>query len=120
MPERARRALTGIEVEELFEYDPKVGKVPVGVLRKVKFTNKKAALDVLAQYLGIIKNRFNFDPADGGGGSLTIIQLLKQILLPEGTTRQWQAAEAIDVASTPVGDARPDLGKDLGASRSVH
>jgi hypothetical protein len=43
MPERARRALTGIE----------------GVLRKVKFTNKKAALDVLAQYLGIIKNRFN-------------------------------------------------------------
>jgi phage terminase small subunit len=57
MPERARRALTGIvEVEEINAFDH--GQVPVGLLRKVKFANKTKALDVLAQYLGIIKKPF--------------------------------------------------------------
>jgi hypothetical protein len=45
MPVDARRAITGIGVEALFDFHCST-KMQVGVLRKIRFANKVLALDI--------------------------------------------------------------------------
>jgi len=54
MPEDIRRALTGIEISELFGDGKAIGR-----LKKVRFAQKVAALDSLAKHLGIFPERGN-------------------------------------------------------------
>jgi phage terminase small subunit len=54
MPERAARALTGMEVETVFERNVAGKMVPTGALRrKIRFAAKVPALDLLAKHLGL-------------------------------------------------------------------
>jgi phage terminase small subunit len=53
MPARVRRAISGIDVEELSEYQ-RGEKNPIGLLKKIRMNSKIAALDLLAKRLGII------------------------------------------------------------------
>lgn len=66
MPEDVRRAISGVEVEELWGDDGEGGRTQVGVLRKVKFWDKGKALDQLGRHLGLFKDRVEFTGADGG------------------------------------------------------
>lgn len=52
MPERIRRAIAGVEVEELFEGHGE-DREQVGVVRKVRLSDKNAALDKLAKILAL-------------------------------------------------------------------
>lgn len=54
IPEYARRAISSIEVEELFEKDGDGPKVLVGYLRKVKFWDKNKGNELLAKHLGLL------------------------------------------------------------------
>jgi phage terminase small subunit len=56
MPEDTRRALSGIEITELFGDGKAVGR-----LKKVRFAQKVPALDSLAKHLGIFA-----EPGNGG------------------------------------------------------
>jgi phage terminase small subunit len=60
MPEDVRRAIQSIEVEELFEGSGD-DRVQIGVLRKVKFWDKKGALELLGKHLQMFTER---RPAD--------------------------------------------------------
>jgi phage terminase small subunit len=56
MPEDARRALSGMEVEEAFERDEHGKMKPNGaLLKKIKFAPKTPALDLLARHLGMLQ-----------------------------------------------------------------
>jgi hypothetical protein len=61
LPIDARRAITSIETEELFDRD-RGTKTPIGGLRKIRFANKVSALDALAKHLGMLKNRESGEP----------------------------------------------------------
>jgi phage terminase small subunit len=52
MPEVARRAITGIDVEEIWSGKGEERR-QVGVLRKIRFAGKQQALDSLAKHLGL-------------------------------------------------------------------
>lgn len=53
IPDEAAAAIASIEVEELFEYIGKdVGKVQVGVIKKIKLHSKTTGLDSLAKMMG--------------------------------------------------------------------
>jgi hypothetical protein len=96
MPEEAQRALTGIEVEELFDFDHG-SKVHTGRLRKVKFGDKMAALQFLGKYLGMTHDRV--EVTGKGGGPITIVavrDLIRDLLL--------RADKPIDIAAKPVGE----------------
>jgi len=51
MPARVRRAISGIDVEELYEYQ-RGEKKSIGLLKKIRMNSKIAALDLLAKRLG--------------------------------------------------------------------
>jgi phage terminase small subunit len=55
MPARVRRALTGIDVQELYEYE-RGTKNRIGLLKKIRMNRKIAALDLLAKRLGIVSD----------------------------------------------------------------
>jgi hypothetical protein len=55
MPEAARRAITGIDVEEIFAGKGEERR-QIGVLRKIRFAGKQGALDLLAKHLGLFKD----------------------------------------------------------------
>ncbi|MGO9268245.1 MAG: terminase small subunit [Candidatus Binataceae bacterium] len=55
MPEAARRALAGMDVEELFARDVDGKMRPSGMLKKLKFAAKVPALDLLARHLGMLQ-----------------------------------------------------------------
>ncbi|MGC2758905.1 MAG: hypothetical protein WA217_20370, partial [Candidatus Binatus sp.] len=63
MPEDLRRALTGVEITELYGD----GKA-IGQLKKVRFTQKVPALDSLAKHLGMFASE-----SAGSGSGLSII-----------------------------------------------
>lgn len=69
IPEDVRRAIAGLDVEELFEG---VGeeRTQVGVVKKVKFWNKVQALELLAKHLGLLRDKVEVSGA--GGGALTV------------------------------------------------
>lgn len=52
MPEDVRRALVGMEVDEIFQGGAE-DRTCIGRVRKVKFADKKGALDSLMKHLGI-------------------------------------------------------------------
>lgn len=81
IPADARRAITGIEVEELFDFD-RGTKTQVGVLRKIRFASKIPALDALARHLGILRDKLELTGKDGG--PLTITQVRDRILAEDG------------------------------------
>ncbi len=64
MPEDVRRAISGLEVEEIFEREGRQ-KVRVGQLRKVKFWNKPDTLRALGEHLKL------FTPT-GAGPHVTV------------------------------------------------
>jgi phage terminase small subunit len=52
MPEDVRRAISGIEVEELWGFEMgQDGKVPIGQVKKVKFWDKVKGLELLGKHL---------------------------------------------------------------------
>ena len=55
MPEAARRAITGIDVEEIFAGRGEERR-QIGVLRKIRFAQKQPALDSLAKHLGLFQD----------------------------------------------------------------
>ncbi len=56
IPEDVRRAICGVETDELFEGLGR-DRVAVGVTRKVKFWDKVRALEHLARHLGLLSDR---------------------------------------------------------------
>jgi hypothetical protein len=62
MPERARRALAAVEIEELV-VGATDNPVRAGSLRRVRFLNKLAALDALGKHLGLFTEKL--DPSLG-------------------------------------------------------
>lgn len=81
MPEEVRRALTGLEVEELFDF--KNGRRSrTGNLRKIKFAQKTTALELLAKHLGILKDKVELTGKDGA--PLSILQVRDALLRSEG------------------------------------
>lgn len=60
IPEDIRRAIAGLEVEELFEGRGE-SRESVGRLRKVKFWDKNRALESLAKHLGLLVDRVHHD-----------------------------------------------------------
>jgi phage terminase small subunit len=65
IPEDVRRAISGIEVDELWA--PKEdgrGKEQVGVTRKIKFWNKNESLIALAKHLKLLVERFDMTSGD--------------------------------------------------------
>ena len=60
MPERARRALAGMEVEEVFDRDEHGRMKPTGaLLNKLKFAAKIPALDLLAKHMQMFPRDVN-------------------------------------------------------------
>lgn len=56
LPEDVARAISGVEVEELFEGRGEE-RAQIGVLRKVKFWDKPRGLELLAKHLGLLVER---------------------------------------------------------------
>lgn len=56
IPEDVRRAIAGVEVDELFEGRGRDRK-QLGYTRKVKFWDKARALELLARHLGLLKDK---------------------------------------------------------------
>lgn len=71
MPEEFRRTLSGVEVEELFDYE-RGGKKQIGNTRKIKNWDKMKALELLGKHLGIFKEKIEVE------GKLTLEQLILQ------------------------------------------
>lgn len=70
-PEDARRAVAGVEAEEIFEWDDDAKKrVNVGDLRKVKLWAKPQALEILARHFKLLTDKVEHS------GTLTLEQLL--------------------------------------------
>ncbi len=88
MPEDIRRALTGVEITELYGDGE-----PIGHLKKVRFAPKVSALDSLARHLGMFSESGN----TGVGFQITLH-------LGEGA---GEPKPAIDVTSPPP-DKDPD------------
>lgn len=63
MSEDVRRAISSIEVEELYEGRGEE-RVKIGVLRKVKFWDKKGALELLGKHLRMFAERTPDAPGD--------------------------------------------------------
>ncbi len=55
VPEKERRALRALESRELFEFVPGLGRVERGVVHRIRWADKMAALNFLGRYLGIIR-----------------------------------------------------------------
>lgn len=85
MPEDIRRALTGVEITELYGYGERIGQ-----LKKVRFAQKVSALDSLARYLGM------FEESGNVGVGLSII-----LNLGEGACKP---KPAIELQQTPEPD----------------
>lgn len=64
MPEDARRVLAGLEVSELFAGQGD-DKLAIGLLKKVKLADKRAALELLAKANGWIIDRKEITGKDG-------------------------------------------------------
>lgn len=60
MPEDARRAIAGVEYQEIYDKDGE----NTGRIHKIKIASKIAALDMLAKHLGLV----NENPVQPGGG----------------------------------------------------
>jgi phage terminase small subunit len=72
MPEDARRALSGMEVEEAFERDEHGKMKPNGaLLKKIKFAPKTPALDLLARHMGMLQQPT--PPAPFAGPNFNIV-----------------------------------------------
>jgi phage terminase small subunit len=65
MPEDARRAIAGVEVDQLFEGRGDDREM-VGVTKKVKLFDKPRALEMLGRHFGLFKDRVEHTGKDGG------------------------------------------------------
>lgn len=65
IPEDARRAIAGLEVSEIFDGDGECKHV-IGLLKKIKLSDKKGALDSLARHLGMFVDKVEHSGPDGG------------------------------------------------------
>jgi phage terminase small subunit len=90
MPEDARRALNGLESQEIFDFE-RGSKTHVGTLRKVRFASKIGALDALAKHLGILRDRV--EHSGPGGGPISIIELREEIFRMMGESEAGEAKE---------------------------
>lgn len=65
MPEDVRRAIAGVDVEELFEGKGQ-DKFRIGYLKKLKMNDKKGALDTLAKHFKLLTDKIDLGgQADG-------------------------------------------------------
>lgn len=64
IPIDVRRCIASLEVTEIFDGQGDQ-KTAIGLLKKVKFTDKDKALDGLAKYLGLLKERVSHENPDG-------------------------------------------------------
>jgi phage terminase small subunit len=69
IPEDVRRAISGIEVDELFDGHGE-NRMSIGVTRKLKFWDKTRALEMLGKHLKLFTDRIEVS------GKLTLEQLL--------------------------------------------
>lgn len=56
MPEDVRRAISGVDVEKLYDYDKDGERAQIGNIHKIRITNKLGALESLAKYLNLIRD----------------------------------------------------------------
>jgi hypothetical protein len=115
-PIESRRGLQGLDAEEIYgQVDGE--RQRVGVLRKPRFVPKPPWFEMLGKFYNVL-NRNAERAGENGGSTVTILQLLQQAILPEGTTRQRIEAEAVEVVATPVEDARETALEPPGAQRT--
>jgi Terminase small subunit len=73
LPEEARRALTGLEIE-----------APDGTVRKLRFASKMQALEFLAKHLGMLHGRVEVTGKSGGPISIVALRdSIRDLLLRE-------------------------------------
>ena len=65
IPKAVRKAISGVEVEELFEGKGE-DRVHVGTLRKVKFWDKVKSWELLGKHLKLFVERTEHTGLDGG------------------------------------------------------
>jgi hypothetical protein len=106
-PIESRRGLQGLDAEEIYgQVDGE--RQQVGVLRKPRFVPKPPWFEMLGKFYKVLER--NAERAgENGGSTITILQLLQQAILPEGTTRQRIGIETVEVVATPVGAARTSV-----------
>lgn len=76
MPEDIRRAIIGMEVEELWE-GPPGDKFEAGVTRKIKLGDKVRALEMVGKYLKVLTDRVDHSSSDGSMSPKSEIDLKK-------------------------------------------
>lgn len=68
IPDSIAQAISGIEIDEIFEYDEKGDKIWTGYTKKVKLWDKPKALELLARHLSLLNDKLevnhNFNFAD--------------------------------------------------------
>jgi hypothetical protein len=123
MPEEARRALAGIEVEELYDFVPGEGRTPKGRVSKIRIRDKMPGILALGKHLGLFKDRVEIEDInvteanEARAQQLALLRamdpedraLLRQIL--ERATARLEASKngkpAIETTATPVDDTSP-------------
>lgn len=65
MPESARRAIAGLEVEETFKGEGK-NREWTGYLKKIKLVSKEGTLTLAARHLGMLRDKTELTGPEGG------------------------------------------------------
>ena len=76
-PAAAARAVTCVETEELFDYDPKEGKTHIGTAKKIKVESRQKTVKMLGDLLGMFVQKVEHS------GNLTLEQLVAQAREPK-------------------------------------
>jgi phage terminase small subunit len=107
MPIEARRALAGMDLEELFDYE-RGEKIPRGILRKIRFATKAPYFEMLGKYFRVWGQ--SLEITGKNGAPITIVHLLERLgPIPEGISRgaALTRMQPIEIESTPIGVAKP-------------
>jgi phage terminase small subunit len=95
IPEDTRRALSGVEVEEMWGWYEPLGeearqRISTGRVRKVKFNDKARSLELLAKHMGLLKDTLEITGKDGGP-----VQVKTETLSHEQRTKLLGALDTV-------------------------
>lgn len=85
MPEHARRAIAGLEVEEIFDGQGK-DRTCIGYLKKIKLVSKEGTLTLAGRHLGMFTDKTEVTGKDGAAlfGPEQIVRMAKEIEAAKG------------------------------------
>jgi hypothetical protein len=83
IPVHVRKAISAIEVDELWEYEgsrKERKKVQVGVTKKLKFWDKTKCVELLGKYLAMFVERSRLENADGSPLPAVQVHIHKHVI----------------------------------------